>query len=157
MKRKIPLIESVAAGDTAVSNAVRSKLRRRPVEEKRRIVEETFAEGVSVASVARRHDLNANLVFRWLREYRKGKLGHGTAVQGFIPVGVVDGNAVLQAPPVSAGSAARGRSKTEAPAVGGTSCWPVEVELRNGVKVRIGCGVDERDVRRALLLARELA
>jgi len=37
--------------------------RRRSVEEKRRIVEETLETGASVARVARRHAVNANQVF----------------------------------------------------------------------------------------------
>jgi transposase len=37
--------------------------RRRSIEEKRRIVEETMRPGASVAWVARQHDVNANQVF----------------------------------------------------------------------------------------------
>ena len=37
-------------------------------EEKRRIVEESLRPGASVAVVARRHDLNANLLFTWRRQ-----------------------------------------------------------------------------------------
>ena len=39
----------------------------RPEDEKRRIVAETYARGASVSAVARRHDLNANLLFSWRR------------------------------------------------------------------------------------------
>jgi len=49
--------------------------RRRSVEEKRRIVEETLETGVSVARVARRHAVNANQVFYWRKKYREGRLG----------------------------------------------------------------------------------
>jgi transposase len=42
---------------------------------KRRIVEETLAEGASVALVARAHGVNANLVFNWRRLYQAGRLG----------------------------------------------------------------------------------
>jgi transposase len=35
---------------------------------KRRIVAETLAPGASVSVVARRHDVNANQVFKWRRE-----------------------------------------------------------------------------------------
>jgi transposase len=37
-------------------------------DEKRRIVEESFAEGASIAEVARRHEVNANLLFTWRRK-----------------------------------------------------------------------------------------
>ena len=49
--------------------------RRRSVEEKRRIVEETLEAGASVARVARRHGVNANQVFYWRKKYREGRLG----------------------------------------------------------------------------------
>jgi transposase len=49
--------------------------RRRSVEEKRRIVEETLEAGTSVAHVARRHAVNANQVFYWRKKYREGRLG----------------------------------------------------------------------------------
>jgi transposase len=39
-------------------------------EEKRRIVAETYEVGASVSIVARRHDVNANLVFTWRRDPR---------------------------------------------------------------------------------------
>jgi transposase len=37
-------------------------------DEKRRIVEESLVEGASIAEVARRHELNANLLFTWRRK-----------------------------------------------------------------------------------------
>lgn len=41
---------------------------------KRQVVEETLEEGESVSVVARRHDLNANLLFTWRRRYQRGTL-----------------------------------------------------------------------------------
>ena len=46
--------------------------RRRSLDERKRIVEEALAPGVSVAAVARRHGLNANLIFKWIRRTREG-------------------------------------------------------------------------------------
>ncbi len=63
--------------DTVAVEAVahsRKRLRRTP-EEKRRIVEATFVPGASIARVAREHGVNANQVFQWRYEYRKGTLG----------------------------------------------------------------------------------
>ena len=37
-------------------------------DEKRRIVEESLEDGASIAEVARRHELNANLLFTWRRK-----------------------------------------------------------------------------------------
>jgi transposase len=52
-------------------------------DEKRRIVEESLEDGASIAEVARRHDLNANLLFTWRR-----KLGVEPSEQN-APIGIV--------------------------------------------------------------------
>jgi transposase len=51
--------------------AVRQRRTRRQWSEadKRRIVAETREPGASIAAVARRHDLNANQLFGWRRQY----------------------------------------------------------------------------------------
>ena len=61
----------------ALETSRHTKRRRRTVEEKRRIVEETLEAGASVARVARRHAVNANQVFYWRKKYREGRLGKG--------------------------------------------------------------------------------
>jgi transposase len=58
-----------------VETRKREPRRRRSVEEKRRIVEETLEAGASVARVARRHAVNANQVFYWRKKYREERLG----------------------------------------------------------------------------------
>jgi len=52
-----------------------TKRRRYSIAEKRRIVEESFQPGSSVARVARAHGINANQVFSWRRLYQRGRLG----------------------------------------------------------------------------------
>ena len=47
--------------------AGKQKKRRWPDEEKRSICFQTTAPGVSVAQVARRYAMNANLIFKWLK------------------------------------------------------------------------------------------
>ena len=44
------------------------------IEEKLRIVQETHGRGASVATVARRHNVNPNQVFAWRQLYRRGLL-----------------------------------------------------------------------------------
>lgn len=39
---------------------------------KRQVVEETVAGERSVSQIARDHDVNANLIFRWRRAYQDG-------------------------------------------------------------------------------------
>ena len=48
--------------------AVGRKRRSWKRDEKRQIVEESLQDGASIAEVARRHDLNANLLFTWRRQ-----------------------------------------------------------------------------------------
>ena len=60
--------------------------RRWSLEEKRTICRETLAPGVSVARVARRHGLNANQIFNWLRDPRFAPTETGEPV--FLPVEV---------------------------------------------------------------------
>jgi transposase len=65
--------------------------RRRSVEEKRRIVEQTLEPGASVARVARAHGVNANQVFAWRRLYRQGRLGRNESdAPSLLPVHVTN-------------------------------------------------------------------
>jgi transposase len=65
------------------------KKRRRSVEERCKIVEETLQPGASVSRVARRHDVNANQVFYWRKLYREGRLGSIGATK-LLPVKVAE-------------------------------------------------------------------
>lgn len=56
--------------DTMTSRLSAGKRRAYTADEKRRIVEETLKPGASVSVVARRHDVNANMVFTWRKRYR---------------------------------------------------------------------------------------
>jgi len=55
------------------SDGDRAALRRRrrswSPDEKRRIVDESLADGASIAKVARHYDLNANQLFTWRRQF----------------------------------------------------------------------------------------
>lgn len=46
-----------------------------PIEFKRRLAVESCEPEISVAKLALRHGLNVNMLFKWRREYRAGKLG----------------------------------------------------------------------------------
>jgi len=56
-------------------------------EEKRLICQQAAAPGVSVAQVARRHAMNANLIFNWLRDPRYAPdASESDAAPVFLPV-----------------------------------------------------------------------
>lgn len=105
--------------ESAIEPAAESsgKRRYRTVEERRRIVEETLADGVSVAVVARRHGVNANQVFHWRKLYQSGLLElqqqHNAA--RLLPVTVVDEAESGEEQNASAAAPSRGAIHIEFP------------------------------------------
>src|SRR5262249_8578935 len=59
--------------------------RRWSAEEKVRIVQETYAPGMSVSLVARRHGVGPNQVFTWRRLYAEGALSAVGAGEEVVP------------------------------------------------------------------------
>jgi transposase len=90
----------------------------RTAEEKLRIVRETLVAGASVAQIARRHGVNANLLFSWRRQHQQGVLAEHTrpprAVK-MLPVHVVKPSASSSAAVTST----------------------IEIELPCGTRVRV--------------------
>jgi transposase len=78
-----------------------AKRRRRSVQERRQIVEETLVPGASVARVARAHGVNANQVFYWRTLYRRGRLGGVATGAALLPVTISE-PAVSEAPAATA-------------------------------------------------------
>ena len=75
---------------------------------------ESYRPGVSVSMVARRNDMNANLLFTWRRRYGKGAAGSGSG--GLVPVVVEPGGSPATPTDSAAGS---GRRVSVAQPVGG--------------------------------------
>ena len=73
------------------------------VDQKQRIIAESFAPGASVAEVARRYSLNANMLFTWRRREQQvsGASDVGEPVQ-IVPLRVV--GAPPTATPIAPGS-----------------------------------------------------
>jgi hypothetical protein len=88
---------------TGTSDRVKASRRSWPLEEKRRIVEESFRPGTSVADVARRHGLNSNQVSNWRKLCGTQRAAQGSwsaslaqpdpppacAPDGFLSLGVI--------------------------------------------------------------------
>ncbi len=73
----------------AVNGVVR---RRRSLEEKLKIVEQTMEPGASVARIAQQHGINANLLFNWRKQHLRGGLGAPRAnSRHWLPVRVAEG------------------------------------------------------------------
>ena len=107
------------------------------VEEKRSICLQTTAPGVSVAQVARRYALNANLIFKGLRDPRFAPDPDATPTEGplFLPVEVIEH-------PVREDAPASG----DAQGPGGT----IEIDLAGGHRMRINGRYDPEALARLI-------
>ena len=112
----------------AVERAERRRRRVWSAEEKQRIVAETYEPGGSVSVVARRHDLNANMVFTWRREAEKTAARACDGALTFIPAKIDAAPCVASAPIASAPT---GRPEGR-----------IEIALAGGDRVIVGADVD---------------
>src|ERR1700691_2476641 len=133
--------------------------RTRSLDERKRIVVEALAPGASVAAVARRHGLNAHLVFKWMRRSRGG-WGDGGGepanekpvvvvppeggAPAFIPVKLLELDAA-SAPPRYDVAAKPARQTRR-----GARRGAMEISLPNGAKVSLDAEVDAEALRRVL-------
>jgi len=153
------------AGDRGVAPYVMSKTgHRRQYKEwfKAQVVEECHKRGASVSIVARRHDINANVLFRWRREYRLGIIRpspHAHQNKSFVPVGLIDSNGkAIAVPPASAKAPAIKALPAPAPAPRRAIASIVELHLSGRVKmIRIQGDVNKDALQNVLAVARELA
>ncbi len=114
--------------------------RRWPEATKRKIVEETFETGASVAVVAQRYELNPNVVFAWRRLYRAGEFGKPT-----------EGGAELI--PVKVIAPAPGRKRVaDRSGASAMQTDSIEVRLGEGAQVRFS-GALAREALREIIAA----
>ena len=105
---------------------------------KRQVVAETLVEGASIAGIALRHGLNANLVFNWKKDQRF----NGGATEGstrFLPVQILP-DAAVTVPPVD------------------SSTSPRQLDIEVGGKVRVRCleDISKQALSRVLSVLRRL-
>ena len=113
------------AGRTATGDA-RRRRRVWSVDDKRRIVAETLAPGASVSVVARRHDLNANMLFTWRRAVEAVALPVADDKVTFVPATITAAPARTISPP-----------SPSPVTVGG-----MEIVLASGDRIIVGIDVD---------------
>ncbi len=66
--------------------------RRFTMEQKRQIVEDALASGESFSIAARRHNVNANLLFKWRQQYEQGQLDPEAEAAQIVPVTITPDN-----------------------------------------------------------------
>jgi len=124
--------------------------RMRTLAEKRRIVEETLVRGASVAAVARKHEVNANLLFGWRRLYKQGLLDASREPAAtMLPVEVTTPTIMAARSTKAEASKSRARFVSADPTVPSNH---LEIEWPSGVRVRLQGSV-ELAVLNAVLVA----
>jgi transposase len=116
----------------ATGGEVRRRRRAWSAEEKRRIVAESLEPGASVSVVARRHDLNSNLLYTWRRQMGALASPAAGAVTGFMPAAIT-------------GPLAPTSSPAEAVLAG-----RMEIALASGDRVIVGADVDAAALARVI-------
>ena len=116
--------------------------------QKRLIVSEATRAGTSVSKVSRRYDINANLIFRWIK-------AAGIDVkkkQQLIPIGVI-------APPLATANEQKHLIKSPCVSSSAPCVMPklIEIELRNGAKIRIDGDIRLPVLQSVLKMVRGLA
>jgi len=161
-------VSSSAALEVPGSPTVAKRRRRSwSDDEKQSIVAEALCPGASVADVARRHGMNANLLFNWRRTARATSSGTTASAEraqsdaiaaasdnGFIPIGVFacapDGGPALIAgsavatPPLLPRPAAQVRAEVD------KRMGLIEIDLADGTRLRVDAFVNERALQRVL-------
>jgi transposase len=103
-------------------------------EEKRSICFQTVAPGVSVAQVARRYAVNANLIFKWLRDPRfapdPAPVPAPSEEARFLPVEII--------------------AEEQAPAAAPVAENRIEIELAGGRRMRISGSYDPEALARLI-------
>jgi transposase len=115
------------------------KRRRWPEALKRELVAATLEPGASVSIVARRHDLNANMLFKWRRQFAPAAPLPLALPADLVPV------AILPDTSTSPGTRSEPRPMAERPVTGS-----IEIALPGGVRVRIKGTVDPAAVTAAV-------
>ena len=118
---------------------------RHTIEEKLRIVEETRAQGASVAMVARRHNVNPNQVFAWRQLYRRGLLNPQAARDDakMLPVKV-------STPTVLPTERAAPTAASQRPTEPKQGSRLIEIRLRNGHSIVVRGRVDAEALSRVI-------
>ena len=119
--------------------------RQHTIEEKLRIVKETHVKGASVATVARRHDVNPNQVFAWRQMYRRGLLDpKAPPTNPMLPVKVSTPTVLPTERAVGEVPAQRRRSKLRSDAI--------EIQLANGHGIVVHGRIDTKVLARVIAL-----
>jgi transposase len=125
-------LDGVDGRDFGRETAFARRRRSYTLEEKQRLVAESYEPGASVSLVARRHDIKTNLLFTWRRQMRAP--ASAASPLELIPIEVI-GGAPAAVPSAETAAEQRG---------------VIEIVLVGGVHVRVDAEVSEAALQRVL-------
>ena len=106
-------------------------------DEKRTICAQALTEGVSVAQVARRYSMNANLIFKWLKDPRFAAVESGaSAAEAAAVVESIFLPVEIEAPPLESGGSALAHEAEDPPCCA-VSAQRVDITLSDGRRILV--------------------
>jgi transposase len=119
-------------------------------EEKAALLAEVEAEGGRVSVVARRHGISGSLLYNWRSAWKAAASMRSPYAVEFVPLGVVGraGNGAPAMPSAPEHAASPDKPRRER---------LIEIELPNGIRVRVEAGVDETALSRILAVVKDSA
>ena len=137
MSKRVAEVSACHEADTSEAGG---KRRHWPDAIKRELVAATLESGASVSIVARRHDLNANMLFKWRRQFAPAAPLPSVLPADLVPVAILPDTATTSPGP---------RSEPR-PMAGCSAIGSIEIALSGGVRVRIKGTVDPAAVTAAV-------
>jgi transposase len=119
-------------------------------EDKMALLAEVEAEGGKVSVVARRHGISNSLIYNWRSAWKAGASMRALDPLEFVPIGML-GRVSDETPALPASGEHSPRPGSARQDRGGL----IEIELPNGIRVRVDAFVDERALPRILRALKE--
>lgn len=121
------------SAETEAENSQRQMRRIRTLQEKLQILKEAAAPGASVAAVARKHDMNANLLFGWRRLHARGLLEAQRHAPPLLPVRITSPTIT----PTQRASAGKGSARRRPRASPSEQSGAIEIIFGDDTRVRL--------------------
>lgn len=114
-------------------------------EEKAALLAEVEAEGGSVSAVARRHGISNSLIYNWRSAWKTAASLRASHSVEFVPIGMLG-------PASDETSAVPAAADRATPLIGSRQdrAGLIEIELPNGIRVRVDAFVNEKALSRIL-------
>ena len=129
-----------------------SRRRRWTAEQKAALLAEVAAEGGRVSLVAQRHGLSESLLYNWRSAWKPAASSRAADPMEFVPLGVIDGPSERRPALLTAPGRSPAMNEQQSDRIG-----RIEIELPNGVRVRVAGSVNEKALSRVFRVLKDVA